>query len=105
MFNPDRRLLLAALSASLLPKWARAATEPGVRLGPPTPFRFETVVQLARKSAARPWHAPAQRAAHLIKTIDFDAVQKIGFRPDFPAHHSSPKMRLMPVVRLPEATP
>ena len=82
MFNPDRRLLLAALSASLLPKWALAATEPGVRLGPPKPFRFEGLVDLARKTAGQPWQAPAQRAAHLIKAIDFDAVQKIRFRPD-----------------------
>ena len=83
MFNPHRRLLLAALSASLLPRWALAETGGGgVRLGPPKPFRFETVVDLARRNAALPWRAPARGPAHLIKTIDFDAVQKIGFRAD-----------------------
>jgi glucans biosynthesis protein len=86
IFHTDRRLLLAGLSASLLPRWAMAAAEnsaaPGIRLGPARPFSFETLAETAKKNASQPYKAPPQRAAHLISSIDFDAVQKIRFRAD-----------------------
>lgn len=86
IFHTDRRLLLAGLCASLLPRWAMAAAEnpraPGIRLGPPQPFSFETLIETAKKNASQPYKAPPQRAAHLISSIDFDAVQKIRFRAD-----------------------
>jgi glucans biosynthesis protein len=86
MPNVDRRLLLATLSASLLPRWALAAAEnpgaPGIRLGAPRAFSFESLTATARRNAAQPYKAPPQRAAQVIKTIDFDAVQKIAFRTD-----------------------
>ncbi|MDB5736063.1 MAG: glucan biosynthesis protein, partial [Alphaproteobacteria bacterium] len=83
MSTVNRRLLLAALSASALPRWALAAVEnPGIRLGPARPFGFALLAAMARKNAAQPYKAPPQRAAHLIQTIDFDAAQKIAFRPD-----------------------
>jgi glucans biosynthesis protein len=86
MTTVNRRLLLAALSASLLPRWAMAAAEnsdkPGIRLGPTRPFSFKTLAETAKKNASQPYKAPPQRAAHLISSIDFDAVQKIRFRAD-----------------------
>jgi periplasmic glucans biosynthesis protein len=80
----NRRLLLAAMSASLLPSRAIAAiTAPGgVRLGPPADFSFASLVARAKKNASQPYKAPQQRAAQLIKGIDFDAAQKIKFRAD-----------------------
>lgn len=88
MLTPDRRLLLAAMSASLLPPAARAALANAVndhgtiRLGPPQDFSFDGLTALARKNATQPYKAPQSRAAQLIKGIDFDAAQKIKFRPD-----------------------
>ena len=84
MFVTDRRLLLAALSASLLPPHALAAAmaPQGVRLGPARPFSFAGLVAQAKKNAARPYKAPQPRATDIIKAIDFDAAQKIKFRPD-----------------------
>jgi glucans biosynthesis protein len=88
MLMPDRRLLLAALSAGLLPPGARAALANAVnagqtvRLGPPQDFSFDALAALAKKNASQPYKAPPSRAAQIIKGIDFDAAQKIRFRPD-----------------------
>jgi glucans biosynthesis protein len=84
MFVTDRRLLLAALSASLLPPRALAAAlaPQGVRLGSARPFSFAGLVAQAKKTATQPYKAPQQRATEIIKGIDFDAAQKIKFRAD-----------------------
>jgi glucans biosynthesis protein len=84
MFKPDRRLFLAALSASMFPPRAFAAvTQPaGIRLGPPRDFSFTSLVARARKNASQPYKAPESQAAEIIKGIDFDASQKIKFRAD-----------------------
>jgi glucans biosynthesis protein len=86
MLMPDRRLLLAALSASWLAPAARAADaiggKPGLRLGPPQDFSFDWLTTLAQKNASQPYKVPQSRAAQIIKAIDFDAVQKIRFRAD-----------------------
>jgi hypothetical protein len=52
----DRRTLLAALSASLVPPqaFAAAAAPSGVRLGPPRPFSFAWLAERAQKSASQP---------------------------------------------------
>ncbi len=81
MFAPDRRLMLAALSASLVPLPALAAAA-GIRLGKPTPFNYGMLAARARKAAGQPYQGPQTKAAQIIKGIDFDAVQKIRFRPD-----------------------
>ena len=53
MQKPDRRLILAALSASLLPSAAiAAAVAPGVRLGPPSDFSFGFLAARAKKNAS-----------------------------------------------------
>ena len=59
-----------------------AVSAPGVRLGPAQDFSFAMLAARAKKNASQPYKAPQQRAAHVIKGIDFDAVQKIKFRPD-----------------------
>ena len=85
MLKPDRRLMLASLSASLLPLDAFSAfgaSAAGVRLGPARPFSFAGLVEVAKKNAGQPYKAPEPRAAGIIHSIDFDAVQKIRFRPD-----------------------
>src|SRR6185312_4543705 len=84
MLLTDRRLLLAALSASLVPGPIRAAlaADGAVRLGPPQPFSFPLLVAWAEKNASLPYKPPQTPAARLIAGIDFDAVQKIRFRPD-----------------------
>ncbi|MBA2590007.1 MAG: glucan biosynthesis protein [Alphaproteobacteria bacterium] len=83
MLKPDRRLMLAALSASLLPLPARAELlSPAVRLGPAHDFSFAALAARAKKNASQPYKAPPTRAAEILHGIDFDAAQKIRFRPD-----------------------
>ena len=52
----------------------------GPILGKPQPFNFDWLIEHAHDLAQRPFvHTPPE-AAELIKSIDFDAVQKIKFR-------------------------
>ncbi len=53
-----------------------------MRLGKATPFSYAMLAARARKAAGQPYQAPQARAAQIIKGIDFDAAQKIRFRPD-----------------------
>ena len=87
MLTPDRRLLLAALSASLLPPaalWPRCGRRrQAVRLGPARDFSFAWLTDtLPKKTPASPIKRRPRRAAQIIKGIDFDAAQKIKFRAD-----------------------
>src|SRR5512144_1500179 len=95
MLKTDRRLVLASLSASLLPLDAFSAfgaSPAGVRLGPARPFSFAGLVEIAKKNAGQPYKAPAHRAAEIIHSIDFDAVQKIRFRPDHALWAGGPQL-------------
>ena len=109
MFVTDRRLLLAALSASLVPPGALRAiaqTKPSqanpsqaklpqaksaIRLGPPRRFSYDLLRDRARKLATQPYKAPPQRAPHIIKEVDYDAAQKIRFRADHALWKSGPQ--------------
>jgi glucans biosynthesis protein len=82
MMTPDRRLLLAGLSGALLPPSFSLAATPGVRLGPARDFSFAGLAAAAKKNAGQPYKASVQRAAQIIRGIDFDAAQKIRFRAD-----------------------
>jgi glucans biosynthesis protein len=61
---------------------ATSATGEAIRLGPPKEFSFAGLVARAKRNAGLPYHPPQPRASHIIKDIDFDAVQKIKFRAD-----------------------
>ncbi len=87
MIALDRRLLLAALPAGLiLPGTCAVLAVPadrtGIRLGPPKDFSFAELAARAKRNAGQPYRAPEPRASHIIKDIDFDAVQKIRFHAD-----------------------
>ena len=84
MLKPDRRRLLALLSATMLPRGAFAAVSApsGLRLGSARDFSFAGLVARAEKNATQPYKPPQARASQIIKSIDFDAAQKIKFRPD-----------------------
>ena len=56
------------------------AADSGLRFGPQQPFSYESLRDLARTRAAEPYAAPA-RPAPVVQSIDFDAIQKIKFRP------------------------
>lgn len=86
MLFPDRRLLLAGLSACFVPAGAARAVP---RLGPAQAFSFSALRARAQKSASTPYIAPAS-GSDLVRTIDFDAVQKIRFRPDLVQQMSGP---------------
>ena len=55
-------------------------TEP--QLGPPLPFDFDTLRQQARALSMAPYKPPILRAGNVLKQIDFDAIQKIRFKPE-----------------------
>ncbi|HEX4270020.1 MAG TPA: glucan biosynthesis protein [Rhizomicrobium sp.] len=82
MFTLDRRLMLAGLSAALLPCHAHAAPADTIRLGGARPFSFEMLAARAKKNATTPYIAPQPRAASMLRGINFDAMGKIKFRPD-----------------------
>jgi glucans biosynthesis protein len=66
----------------MFPPRAFAAESSGIRLGAPKDFNYPALAARAKKSASQSYKAPESRAADIIKGIDFDAVQKIKFRPD-----------------------
>jgi len=53
----------------------------GLRYGPSQPFSYESLHDLARTRAAEAY-APPPRPSPVVQSIDFDAIQKIKFRPD-----------------------
>ncbi len=82
-----RRQFLAAgapLALALArPSLALAAVAgAGERFGPPQPFSFEGLRAVAKARAAKPYVGPGRPAPNLVDSIDFDAVQKIKFRPE-----------------------
>src|SRR5690606_3639610 len=58
------------------------AADGALRFGPPHPYDFAALVERARELAAAPYQAPVEVAPDLLDQIDFDAHQKIQFRPE-----------------------
>ena len=80
----DRRHFLELGGAGLVALAAGRtafAAESGLRFGPPQPFGYEALRDQARTLAAQPY-APPAKPAPVVQSIDFDAIQKIKFRPD-----------------------
>lgn len=89
MLRIGRRLFLTtsapwALAAflGLHGRGARAAQE-GAALGPARPFDFSILRQRAKALAAKQYAAPKPAVPDLLKTIDFDTMQKIRFQPEY----------------------
>ncbi|WP_448509699.1 glucan biosynthesis protein [Immundisolibacter sp.] len=85
LLRSTRRDLLKVMSAGGL--LALAGLYPAnvlarATLGPKRKFSMETLREQARQLAARPYVPPAIPDAQLLYGIDFDAVQKIRFKPD-----------------------
>ncbi len=82
MLRPNRRELLAsAIAAGLLPLLPKAAAaEPAT--GPPSPFSFDTLRELARGLAAQPYAPTPVGDEALLESIDYDLHNQIGFRED-----------------------
>jgi periplasmic glucans biosynthesis protein len=81
----NRRSFLALGAASLLGinEKVRAAVtgrDGSLTFGPPQPFSFERVVDLARNLAGGAYVQPRAPVPDLINNIDFDAIQHIKFR-------------------------
>lgn len=60
---------------------ALAESDPGLSFDPPSAFNFETLREQARRLAGAAYTAPRPPVEDLIQSIDFDAIQKIKFRP------------------------
>ncbi len=84
-YRPNRRAVLtAALAAGaspLLPRGAAAAD--GLQYGPSVPFSFAILQDMARRRAEAPY-APTDLGADadVLESIDYDAHNKITFRPE-----------------------
>lgn len=77
--SPRRRALLGAAGALVLaPGLARLA-----RAASPAPFSFDTLVERARQLAGAPFRPPPRPGAAVLEGIDFDAYQRIRFRPEY----------------------
>lgn len=77
-----------ALAAASAPTWARTRThavnvqpKDGVQWSAPHAFSFDWLNRQAQALARQPYVAPRVPVPELIQSIDFDAVQKIRFRP------------------------
>ena len=79
----DRRhfLELAAGLVALAAGRGACAAESGLRFGAAQPFTYDALRDVARKRAAEPY-VPPPKPAPVVQSIDFDAIQKIKFRPD-----------------------
>ncbi|MEJ2626673.1 MAG: glucan biosynthesis protein, partial [Pseudolabrys sp.] len=82
IFMVNRRQLVvgapAALALAALPRYADAQT--AASPASPHSFDFNRLRQTAKALAAKAYVAPKAPAPDLVKTIDFDVVQKIKFR-------------------------
>jgi len=72
----------AGTLASALPRTA-AVAQAGLRLGPPQAYDYDRLLALARTIAASPYAAPAEVDPLVLERLDFDAMQRISFRPEF----------------------
>lgn len=76
----SRFVFVALLFAALVAPVSVQAAEPGPLLGKPEKFSFDTVIEKARESAARPFQDRKVRAEKTLEAIDYDAHWKIRFR-------------------------
>ncbi|MFD0988015.1 glucan biosynthesis protein [Methyloligella solikamskensis] len=92
-FETDRRDVLAGIAALFagaalpLPAFAQGASpEPrhgtALPLGKPEPYSFEILKARAEKLASEPYKDAPPKAADILETVDFDAYQKIAFKPE-----------------------
>jgi glucan biosynthesis protein len=65
-----------------LEKSSNAKTLDDAILGPTQPFDFERLSETARKLAMKPYDEGAIRYPELLHSIDFEAHQRIRFRPE-----------------------
>ena len=85
----DRRDFLArAAGAGLvlgagIPRALAQSAPADLQFGPANPFSYEVLQTRAKALAAAPYQAPEPPAPALINSLDFDAIQKIRFRPQF----------------------
>jgi glucans biosynthesis protein len=80
-----RRSLMAAGAAFALAAAgspARAAPRVALRYGDPEAFSFDRLAAAARDLAARPFVPTPVRYADQLEAVDYDAYQKIRFRPE-----------------------
>ncbi|CAM3628612.1 glucan biosynthesis protein D [Rouxiella silvae] len=54
-----------------------------LKLGSESPFSYDALVQRAKESAAKPYHAPAQVAESALANINYDVYRKIIYNPDY----------------------
>lgn len=80
--DPQRRALLGAMAAlPLVGLRSVSAADNAPTLGPAEPFDFGRLVERARRLAQQP-HRPAEsKAPELLKRVDYDAHQRIKYRP------------------------
>lgn len=96
MGSLNRRQLLAASAplaltfADLRASRALAQTAAGGGYGPPQPFDFASLQQMAKGLSAKAYVAAKPPAADIVSKIDFDVAQKIKFRTDHSVWRNGP---------------
>jgi len=73
---------LALTAAAGVPALAEDAAAPVLRYGTPEAFTFEGLAAIARDLAEKPFVPTPVRYGEQLEAIDYDAFQKISFRPE-----------------------
>ncbi len=79
--SPQRFALDSTVQPFTRPR-APNATPPNGTAYPAQPFALETVAELARKLAARPYEGPKERVPDWLLQITYDQWRDIRFRPE-----------------------
>ena len=83
VIRPTRREVLAAgLAAGALPLLPTAAAAEGPGMGPPAPFSFDMLRDLAQSLAAAPYVQPVVEDDALLESIDYDLHNQITYKAD-----------------------
>ncbi len=90
--HPDRRTLLKAAAATAgLGLGGLDALAAQLKLGPEQSFSFDTLKQMARERAARPYAPPPRLADDIAEKLTYDEWGKIKYRTDEAVYATGPE--------------
>ena len=90
----DRRTFLvsAGATATLAALGIRSSADtlPSLKFGDGSPFSFDGLIGQAKDLASRPYTAPQAPPGDILDKIDYDALSKISFKPEYALFENGP---------------
>jgi periplasmic glucans biosynthesis protein len=90
----DRRTFLvsAGATATLAALGIRSSADiaPSLKFGEGSPFSFDGIIGQAKDLASRPYTAPQAPPGDILDKIDYDALSKISFKPEYALFENGP---------------